>query len=1323
MMRTSLWYIVLLIFFLSSLKAQQLHFNTLDVNNGLSQHDVSSIFQDSNGLIWIGTYDGLNRFDGYKTKTYFHDVNDPKSLSSNRIKTLFEDNNGKLWIGTDGYGLNVYDLNYETITRVTNPDNYTIVNDIVINANDELIIATNNGLLKVNESDGDYSAEIVQSPITGYNVKHICLLNNGDILYATNRGVWLKNEKTYKLLENTTDMFFNWIIQTANNEVWLGSDEGLFSLDETYVLQKSDVLKANVLSIEEGIENDLWIGTFGNGLYHFDLKYNSISKVEANNAIKDKTLSNNLKYVFKDASNTLWLSNQNGLLYSNLENNTFRNLSISNNGHVRTLFATDSLVYYGCQSDKYYVHNLNTKENEVIDIPYSPKPFKVDTINGTVHLATTKGLYKKEKRKSNSFKLVSVFKNPKVDTTLIYTSFVKDSYGNQYLGTFRGVICKTNEESHWIHEEHKNLEYLRNLRVYSLEFDHKENCLWLGTISKGLYKINLDINGNIVSAEHFSKEMKGGYKINNNTIWCFYKTKDNVLYLGTDAGLLFKKPDSNRFESLRVENILNKKILGITEDNQSNLWLTNSQGIISYNPQSNLTKTYNYFDGLQTSSFTQAVGRNTRGEVFFGSIEGINYLNPSDLKENLLPSNVAFTSLFINNKEIAVNEEYLGSVVLDKTINALDKIELNYKQNDFTIEFTNTNYAKTKVNTHRYKLDNYDKAWNILSSEKRYASFSNMPAGTYTLYVESANPEGQWMDNFKSIEIQIYPAPWNTWWAYGLYLVLLFSIISIFLYFYTNKQNLKNQIALSQLKSEKEKEINELKLIFFTDVAHEFKTPLSLVIGPLNELITGGLSKEHKEFCYNILSRSTNRMMNLVNQLLDFRTVSYGNNILKVSRNDMCAFVRDIAKSFEWQAKDSNITFNIISPESYYCHFDKGILEKVIYNLLSNAFKYTPNSGTVVIELKPTWKQELEYFIIIVKDSGKGISQVDKQKIFERHFHGKERSSSGIGLHLTSTLLEAHRGEINVLNSSLGGTEFMVTLPVSSKAFKEDEYLTKEDIPNLLHADTIPGELPKEFDFENDNTKEKILIVEDDYDLRKYLSNLLHREYHVLEAVNGKEGLEVALKTIPDIILSDVMMPEMDGIEMCKKIKTNVLISHIPILMLTAKTGEEFFIKGLKVGAWDYIAKPFDSKKLTQKIKNITQTRNSFRSFLINGKNDKTESHYVSYDQKFVKKVTEIISNRISETKFSVEELSKELGLSRMQLHRKLKSLTGFNSSSFINKVRIDVATRMFDSGCDRVQEAMDAVGINSYAHFNNLFKKEKGLTPSKYILKVKETV
>ncbi len=1308
--------------------SQHIQFNAIGVEDGLSQNDVSSILQDSEGFMWFGTYDGLNRFDGYEIQSFFHDNNNPQTLSGNRIRCLFEDKNKNIWIGTDGYGLNFYSLLNGKINRVETPENHNIINDIVEGTSpNEQIVATTEGLLKIKEDVGNkkgYVIEVVQSPITGFNVRSIYKLKSGNLLYATNNGVWIQKDKVFKLVDDSFNQSFNWITETKSGKIWIGSQDGLFTLDNENLLAHPSILNANILSISEGIENDLWVSTLRQGLFQLNLNNLTITKRETLTKGQPLKLSENaLPILYKDKTNTLWISNKKGLLYFNLNIKGFNSLPIIKSGHIRTLFATNKSVYYGFIYDRYFKYSLENHTNKEILLPKNTNPFRVDTLSGKIHLATSKGLFVEKTPDSGIFELVDVFGDKKRSASTMFTSFSQDKFGNQYFGAFRGLLIKTKNYTDWIHNKFKNFEELRNIRVFTLLFDDQYNCLWVGTISDGIFKINIGPKGSIISVESFNEKMTGSYKIPNNSIWSFYKNKEGKFYVGTDTGLLIRKKNSFSFESIDFPDLKNKKIMGIIEDDNENLWLTNSQGLIRFDPKSGTTETFNQNNGLLTSAFTEAVSKNKKGQLFFGNISEINYLNSGTLEINPYRSEVIFTSLSINNKKIEVNEVNNGSVVLTQRLNLSDKLILNYKQNDFSIGFSSSNYSNVKVNKYRYKLLGYDEGWTIVNKTQRNARFSNIPDGNYTLLVEATNPDGKWSEAVKEIAIRVQPAPWKTWWAYLIYALLFLGLISSFIYFLINKQELRNQIALSNLKNEQEKEINEMKLTFFTDVAHEFKTPLSLVIGPLNDLIQGRISQDYKDFCYNIISRNTNRMMNLVNQLLDFRKINSGVNILKVSRNDMPAFIKEIAKAFDWQAKNANINLNIIAPESYYCHFDHDIMEKVIYNLLSNAFKYTPKNGIIEIEIKPTWRQELEYFVILIKDSGKGISNQDKKRIFERYFHGKDRSSSGIGLHLTSKLIEAHKAEINVFNSSFGGTEFMITLPVSSKAYTVDEFLSKNDIPVQIPPDYEPGDFLPENNFDEDTNKEKILLVEDDFDLRKYLKNILAKDHVVLEADNGKEGLELALQELPDLVVSDVMMPEMDGIELCEHLKKNKLSSHIPVLMLTAKTGDEFYNKGLEVGAWDYIAKPFDSAQLINKIQNILETRNNFRTLLIKGNIKEVKSHYVSYDQKFVTKIRGIVEKRIADSNYTVEDLSKEIGLSRMQLHRKLKSLTGLSTTAFINSVRVEVAVHMFDKGCDRVQEAMDAIGLNSNAHFITLFKKEKGITPSQYIEQIKNLV
>jgi signal transduction histidine kinase/DNA-binding response OmpR family regulator len=808
--------------------------------------------------------------------------------------------------------------------------------------------------------------------------------------------------------------------------------------------------------------------------------------------------------------------------------------------------------------------------------------------------------------------------------------------------------------------------------------------------------------------------MQNDYRIANNSIWCFYKGKDGTLWIGTDAGLLRKPRNSNKITQLNIEGIVDRKIMGILEDNRNNLWLTNSQGLIRFDVVKSHVRRYSYNDGLQSSTFTEAVGKGHDGTLYFGSIHGINYLNPMKIEDSPYKSAVSISDFKVHNISISPGKSYFGRVVLDRSINLTKEIILNYKQNNFLLEFTGTNYANTAENHFRYKLEGYDSGWIDESGNRRFATYSNLKPGIYTFWVDAANNDGIWNDTPKEFSIKILPAPWFSVWAYLVYFVITAGVILGFIFFFNNRQKLRHQIELKNIQYNRDKEINELKLMFFTDIAHEFKTPLSLIIGPLNDLIRNNVTDDHRDFCFKIISRNTKRMMFLISQLLDFRTLTANKNILKISESDLSEFINQITKAFLWQAKNEEINFNVVTPELFQCFFDRDLIEKVVYNLLSNAFKYTPANGIVEIEVKPVWNNNKQIGNIIIRDSGKGIPDEQKGKIFERFFHGKDRSSSGIGLHLSYSLIKAHKGELNVADSAYGGAEFIVTFPVSASSYEDFEFYESNE-QNMVADDSLAEiELSEKLISEE---RESILIVEDDHDLRAYLKNCLQKKYKVIEANNGVEGLKKATANLPDIIVADVMMPEMDGIEMCKRLKANQETSHIPVLILSAKTAQEQQNEGLDAGAWDYITKPFNTQSILKKIDNIIESRKSFRKAIFNpGLNIEMKKHYTAFDQKLISKAISVIENNIGNENFSVEDFSVEVGFSRMQLHRKLKSLVGCSATEFINSIKINYATKMFDNGCDRINEAMEAVGISSYSHFNNLFKKINGKTASDYI-------
>ncbi|TAD86378.1 MAG: hybrid sensor histidine kinase/response regulator [Bacteroidetes bacterium] len=1303
--------------------SQTLYFQSLTVNDGLSQHDVSCVLQDSYGFIWIGTYDGLNRYDGSKVLNFSHKSADTESLSSNRILCLFEDSKQRIWIGTDGSGLTYYSLITQKFVRVETPKGFDKITDIAETSKGEIYFATSRGILKTIKND-IITVDILQLPITGLRITDIAIANGNNIFFSTNQGIWHLENNTCKQIPGTENLYCAKLIFDSNGSLWsimngklkvIKKNQSSYTIDDFALLP---LLKNGALC--QSKDGTIWVGSQNDGLFNVSPSNQTIIQNIKYNALENRgLLSNTILSLYCDKDNNLWIGNSQGLCFTHLSPRAFKNISfdgianISKTPHISTLLIDGEYLYFGVQNRGFFRQSISTKKSEELIKNEYLNPICIQKTGGTIYLGTNKGLYANVKE-STVFSPLGI--TPRQDKALANQvhAVCTDENGTTYFGTFSGLIVKNESTTDWIHYLYQQAEELRGKRIYSLLYDKDENCIWIGTISNGLYKLNLTKTGSFLSLEVYNKSMKANYQIADNTIWCFYRDKSGNLWIGTDAGLLKKEKTSPKIVQLKTEEIVDKKIMGILEDDNGNLWLTNSQGLIRFNTLKQTVRRYSYTDGLQSSTFTEAVGKGKDGTLYFGSIHGIDYFNPQQIKNSPYKSTIAISDFKIHNTSISPTISYFGNIVLEKSINNIQALTLTHRQNNFLFEFTGTTYNNNTENQFRYKLEGNDTGWIYKKGKNCFASYSNLNPGQYTFWADAANSDGVWSDQPKTIVVKILPAPWLSIWAYFAYCIVGGGIIFGFMYLRNNRQKLKHEIALKNIQYNRDKEINDLKLMFFTDVAHEFKTPLSLIVGPINDLNHESITDEHRSFCFKIISRNTKRMMFLVSQLLDFSKLNDNQNILKVSKSDLSEFITTVTKAFLWQAKNEDITFKVITRDAFQCFFDRDLIEKVVYNLLSNAFKNTPAHGTVEIEVKPIWNNDKQIANIIVRDSGNGIPDDQKSKIFDRYFHGNQRSSSGIGLHLSHSLLTAHRGTLTVANSAYGGAEFIVSIPVSENEYRDFECSTViENQTGLVGILQETDERQHKLDDEH----ETILIVEDDHDLRAYLKNTLNSKYVVIEAHDGSEGLRQAVEKMPDIIITDVMMPVMNGIEMCKRLKANEETSHIPILILTAKTAQEQENEGLEAGAFDYIAKPFNTQSLFKKIDNIIESRKSFRNSIAGlNLNMDIKKHYTPFDQKLISNAVKVIQNNISNGDYSVEDFAKAVGFSRMQLHRKLKSLTGCSATEFINIIKIDYATKMFDNGCDRVNEAMDAVGITSHSYFNKLFKKVNGNTPSEYL-------
>ncbi|UXX80067.1 response regulator [Reichenbachiella carrageenanivorans] len=1297
----------------SRLNAQEYFFKTLTVNNGLSQNDVSAICQDSFGFIWIGTYDGLNKFDGFTVQSYHKITTDANSLPGNRITALQEDHKKRLWIGTEGGGLAYYSLLKERFFRVALPKPLVSIHEILVTTDGSVFATTSNGVLRLVDLPNPRFEFIAVSKQLHFRSAKQDL--KGNIYFAGRDGVFIYRNGLMKEISNPKNIPFTRLGFDSNNNLLAGSYNGLYQIkDGSEIIKINNPDLANGKSIY-GITTDkngnTWLGTDNYGLIQLDAEYKTISQIKATSLEERGLLSNSVLELFCDKNNNLWVGNRLGLCFASLNNVGFASLDLTRltRPNVRSVLLDDEHLFLGINNQGLFNYNLETDTFKQILPQQINSVSSISKIDKKIYICTSNGIFQSDSEDSFA-KMETVWQDHSPAPTN-FTCIAKDDFSRFYLGTHAGLVVMEAGKAVRIWDKDASMSLFQNIKIFKSLYLPKKRQLLIGTISKSLFSITMDKNGNWVSAKQIPLMNINAEPIFNTSVWSIHQSADSTLWIGTDAGLFKKEKEGQKFQQVDVRGVIDKKIMCITEGTNDILWLSNTQGLISFNPKTATIRKYTYNDGLLSSTLTEGAAIDRNGRLYFGTARGVNYMDPNHIFTNPHQPQVLISKFSVHNQPVRPGEELLGSIILNENINTTRQIKLNYRQNNFTVEFTGTNYTDIQEGNFKYRLKGYDKSWIYTTSENRFISYSNLKPGNYELTLDIANKDGLWTKQPQVISMQISPAPWKTPFAYLIYILLSLAIIGAFVFFWYNRQKLNHQIELDKIIIRQDQELREVQLRFFTDIAHEFKTPLSLIIAPLNDLMNKTMSQEMRETCFQIVSRNMKRLEYLVSQFLDFGKISEGGSILQVSKHDLRKFSQETTRAFQWQIQKEQIDFRLDLKECIG-YVDHDVLEKALYNVLSNAFKYTPKNGTIELKLDVDGSGDQRLAIITVSDSGPGIPDEQKSLVFDRFFHDKDRASSGIGLHLTYNLIQAHKGSISVSDSPFHGAQFTIVLPIDEETYAEKELYNGDltERPEIIINDAISSsEMKKE--------GEIILIVEDDLDLRNYLMLSLQSHYVVIEANNGKEGLKMAQEELPNIIISDVMMPIMDGIEMCEHLKADSSTSHIPILLLTAKTGIEYEKKGLDAGAWDYIAKPFDSEALLQKVDNIIDTRNKFKAYLSDQNiNMEVKTHYTSYDQKLMANISKIIEENLQDPAFNVNQLANEIGLSRMHLHRKLKSLVGESGKSIITRVKVKYAASMFDQGCDRVQEAMDAIGMTNYANFNNNFKRVMNMTASEYI-------
>ena len=1338
-----------------------LKFKQLSAPHSLPTNEVQKVYQDRDGFIWFATRNGLCQYNGYETTLYKSNLYSPDLLTTNSITCLVDDNNNNLWIGTSE-GLNVMDKRTGEIKKYKAPSiSNNVVSALCVTRDNTLWVGTDNGLCRyVPEKDtfvvcGD---EFGDGRLRYVTIKSLLEDSDGDLWIGTwAQGLFRYSPSTDKVVvyPKINEQYSSHVIyEDSNKDIWVGSwGYGLFKLRnpkdmenvsyQSFLHENGDdsSLSDNIVyDIAEDINtHTLWVGT-RSGLSILRLDESS-SFINYKSGKSDYRIpSDEVNSIMGDSQKNMWIGAiGGGVLMADTRQPAFA-LHTLNFGDedipvtsVRTLFAdSDQNLWigvgtYGLARREYVTGELKMYSHipEFSGVKDLPSLFAVvqRKKSGDIWFGMYNGgiyVY----RKGEKVKHLTT-KNSAFLTSDCVSALYEDYEGNCWIGTRGGIGVRLSDGTDYRFETMNFNDSLSAGWIYVRDIvQDMDNSVWLATSNFGVIHITGDVRQpSTLKYENYSFHNR---KLITNTVLCMHIDRFGRLWAGTEGGglYLYNRSTGQFEEKTRTYSIPGDVIVSIEEDKSGNLWLGTVSGLVKLyvvavgNDFS--TRIYTSADGLQ-DNFIVNSSCSRDGELFFGGHKGYNSFFPDKMEIPSQETNFLITDIKIFNhsfKNLPVELQQKISPVMPTYTS---KIELPYKYNNFSIEFAALTYKNPELNRYAYRLQNFDRDWQYTDADRRFAYYNNLPSGTYTFQLKATNENGEWSGYVREFTVVVLPPFWATWWAYLLYMVLVL-VIGVLIYRTIKKRILlQNALRLREMEKAKAEELNHAKLQFFTNITHELLTPLTIISATVDELKTQAPS--HNDL-YTVMNSNIQRLIRLLQQILEFRKAETGNLKLRVSPGDLAAFVRTGTESFKPLVKKRKIHFSLLcDPESIVGYFDIDKLDKIMYNLLSNAAKYNKEDGFIQVTLSYD-EEDREFVLLRVKDNGKGISREKQATLFKRFYEGDYRKfntiGTGIGLSLTKDLVTLHGGTISVESEVDHGTEFIVRIPIERSYYDEEQI--DDEVISLRQTAIDYEDTPEDVIAEVQELATKansILLVEDNEELLNLMTKLLGREYNVFTAENGKEGIIVLENEDVDLIVSDIMMPEMDGIEFCKYVKGHLEISHIPVILLTAKNKEEDRAEAYEIGADAFISKPFNLTVLHARIRNLLKYKarmaHDFKNQIVFEVKD---LNYTSLDEDFIQRAINCVNNHLEDPNFDQAQFADEMLTSKSTLYKKLKSLAGLNTSSFIRNVRLKAACRiMEEKGINiRVSELAYAVGFNDPKYFSSCFKKEFGMLPSEYI-------
>jgi signal transduction histidine kinase/ligand-binding sensor domain-containing protein/DNA-binding response OmpR family regulator len=1329
--------------------AVQFSFEKFPYNEKLPSNSVTRIYNDKEGYMWFGTKDGLCRFDGYDMKVFRSSALTPVRLSSNDIQCITEDNDQKIWVGTYE-GINIIDKRNFTIKQLNNI--YVLkdrINSILTDSKGYIWIGTStNGVVRMNPVTGKFirfsNDKNSRLKLKNNNVTNIYEDRTGRIwisLWKSGLSYIDQNLKQIHYISKigSNDNPFR-IFQDKEGLLWICTwGDGIYTMPvhsnsgmfiKPLVLSKKTEKKADdiVYSITQDDKYGyIWIVTYS-GLSMIEKEADNTFKILNTNSFFDETSNKLFHEISKDRKGNLWI----GSVGDGLFKLDFNKLSIKNYPltEIKELLNVQSYVTRFCQTnsgDLYLVINRIGlfHFNEISGKVNRPADFASKSLNSISAILNVKS--KNEIWVTNEGEnLIHIFKNTangelkqikvislnnfKKSGEVTTTSLFEDSKGNVWIGSNNGIYLKP------VNSSVKKL----SSKVYNVNTigEDTEKRIWIGTDKEGLFIFNPTYSKNGISYSVTPKNLfiKNYQSYSIQSICC---QKNGDVYIGTKEGCIYHYNRKTQVVSdiSVLYGITEEGILDILEDNCGFLWITTIKRIIRYNPTNHAVTNFSVTDGLLVSSFFKdARIKLKNGQVLFGGNRGICLFNPATLNTSakIAKQLVSITDILVQNKSIFDEEN-------NKHFNSKDKsVTLKFSETNLSIEFSALNSSSANKIQYAYRLEGIDNNWNYSGNNRRFVSYANLPIGHYKFRVKASDENGIWSNQYASLEIVILPPAYRSWWAYLIYFILLIASGFFILRTVANRIRLRNELKISHIEKEKSEELAQIKLRYFTNISHELLTPLTIIM-----LMIESLQKKNKgdSSQFDIMRDNIIRLKRLIQQILIFRKTESGNMKLKIRQNDVVAFINSICQSnFRPLVNNKEINFTIDSElESYMAYFDLDKLDKIIYNLLSNAFKHTPKGGSIVVKMSFVSRQEVSIMRLSVSDSGDGIAEEDIPHIFKRFYISStsdQSQSHGIGLALTNDLLQLHKGGIEVKSRLGEGAVFTIEIPVSKNAYTDAELSLDDlqpvnlDVTPEMDTDNISA-TPAEIE---EQSGLSILIVEDNNELKNLIVDNFSKAYTVHSAENGLQALKIIHETEIDLVISDVMMPEMDGLTFCKILKNDVETSHINVLMLTAKNSTEDRIDCYNAGADSYIAKPFELAVLDARVRNLMGKRKQKAdSFQKNQEINISSMEYGSIDELFLKQAVIKVEDNLSDDTFDFDQFAENMATSKSTLHRKLKSLTGLSPGEFIRSIRLKHAVQMLTNNMGNISEIAFAVGFNDPKYFSRCFKIEFGLTPREY--------